>query len=352
MIPHANPKIPAQIRELRALHPEMRERDFARIHAISEGELVAAQVGAGAIRLRPDVDTLLNGLTACGEVMALTRNESAVHEKIGPYEKVVFGARASMVLGAQIDLRLFPGQWAFGFAVEKPADDGAVRRSLQFFDHQGMAIHKVHARPATNLEAWVVLIDNLRHPEQVDAITLLPPKAPEVMGTPAGVEQLRERWSAMTDTHQFFGLLRDLNLHRLDALEMVGADFAFQLDHAAVSGLFDAAVAEELPIMAFVGNHGCIQIHSGPIQNVKPMGPWLNVMDDTFHLHLRLDQVAAVWAVRKPTADGHVTSVEVYDANRELIIQFFSKRHEGNAERSEWRSIVESLPLFAQSNAA
>ena len=82
------------------------------------------------------------------------------------------------------------------------------------------------------------------------------------------------------------------------------------------------------------------------------MGPWLNVMDDTFHLHLRLDQIAAVWAVRKPTADGHVTSVEVYDANRELIIQFFSKRHEGKAERDEWRAIVEALPLFAQSNAA
>jgi len=352
MIQSSTAKTPAKIRELRALHPEMRERDFARIHEISEGELVAAQVGSGAICLRPDVETLLNGLSACGEVMALTRNESAVHEKIGPYEKVVFGARASLVLGAQIDLRIFPGQWAFGFAVEKIAEDGAVRRSLQFFDHQGMAIHKVHARPATNLEAWDILIDNLRHTEQLDTILLSAPKTPEALGAPAGVEQLRERWAAMTDTHQFFGLLRELNLHRMDALEMVGEDYAFQLDHAAVAGLFDAAVAEQLPIMAFVGNHGCIQIHSGPIQTVKPMGPWLNIMDDTFHLHLRLDQIDAVWAVRKPTADGHVTSVEVYDANRELIIQFFSKRHEGNVERSEWRAIVEALPLFAQSNAA
>ena len=33
----------------------MRERDFARIHAISEAELVAAHVGAGVIRLEADV---------------------------------------------------------------------------------------------------------------------------------------------------------------------------------------------------------------------------------------------------------------------------------------------------------
>ncbi|UXN74936.1 hypothetical protein N8D56_08110 [Devosia sp. A8/3-2] len=86
-------KTPTQIRELQARHPEMRERDFARIHGISEGELVAAEVGRSAVRLQVDLDLLLNGLRACGEVMALTRNESAVHEKIGPYEKVVIGPR-------------------------------------------------------------------------------------------------------------------------------------------------------------------------------------------------------------------------------------------------------------------
>lgn len=345
-------KSASEIRTLRALHPEMRERDFARIHAISEGELVAAAVGHGAVRLQPSVEILLAGLPACGEIMALTRNESAVHEKIGPVEKTVIGARASMVLGAQIDLRIFPSRWAFGFAVEKPNDDGTVRRSLQFFDAQGMALFKVHARPSTNLEAWAVLVENLRHTEQSDAIVLSPLEPTPAKGEPAGVAQLRERWAAMTDTHQFFGMINALNLPRLDAIEMVGEDLAFQLDHGAVTTLFEEAAQSQLPLMAFVGNHGCIQIHSGPISNIKAMGPWLNIMDDTFHLHLRLDQIAAIWAVRKPTSDGVVTSVEVYDANRELIIQFFGKRHEGHDELTAWRTLVEQLPLFAQTNAA
>ena len=92
-------KTPAEIRELRALHPKMRERDFARIHGISEAELTAAYVGESVTRLNVNVATLLNGLTACGEVMALTRNESAVHEKIGPYEDVKVGASNALVLG-------------------------------------------------------------------------------------------------------------------------------------------------------------------------------------------------------------------------------------------------------------
>jgi putative hemin transport protein len=345
-------KTPAEIRSLRALHPQMRERDFARIHSISEAQLVAAETGRSVVRLRADVSTLLNGLPPCGEVMALTRNESAVHEKIGPYEKVVVGQRASMVLGEQIDLRIFPSRWVSGYAVEKTGEDGAVRRSLQFFDAQGMAVHKVHARPATDLHAWEKLVADLRHPEQVDTLDVIPLAAAEPKGEPAGVAELRERWAGMTDTHQFFGILNELNLPRLDALEMVGKDYAFQLDHSAVGKMFTDSAAEQLPIMAFVGNHGCIQIHSGPVTNIKTMGPWLNVMDDTFHLHLRLDQIASAWAVRKPTGDGHVTSVEVYDAQRQLIIQFFGKRQEGFDERTAWRTLVEQLPLFSQTNAA
>lgn len=346
------PKSAAKIRELRALHPQMRERDFARIHAISEAELVAAEVGRSAQRLRIDLDVLLNGLTAVGEVMALTRNESAVHEKIGPYEKVVLGPMASMVLGEQIDLRIFPSRWAFGFAVEKASEDGTVRRSLQFFDAQGNAVHKVHARGATDLEAWTILVANLRHDEQADTIAVVPAPVAAPLGTPGTVDELRNAWAGMTDTHQFFGLLKKLNLPRLDALEMVGPDYAWALDAGAGKHLFEAVAGTKLPIMAFVGNNGCIQIHSGPITNVSPMGPWLNIMDETFHLHLRLDHVVTAWAVRKPTKDGHVTSVELYDANRELIIQFFGKRHEGEGELNGWRSVVEQLPLPNTSHAA
>lgn len=345
-------KTAEDIRRLRALNPQMRERDFARIHSISEGQLVAAEVGHTATRLRVDMSTLLHGLTGVGEVMALTRNESAVHEKIGIYEGVSVNAHASIVLGEQIDLRIFPSRWVHGYALEKAMEDGTTKRSLQFFDRAGHAVHKVHARPATDVAAWTKLVDALRHDEQVDTleVTSYVKTAPEA--APAPLSELRAGWEAMTDTHQFFGLIKKLNYPRLDAIETVGEDLAWQLDHAAVEGMFRKVAGTDLPIMVFAGNEGCIQIHSGPIHKVSPMGPWLNVMDETFHLHLRLDHVVAAWAVRKPTKDGHVTSVELYDENRELIIQFFGKRHEGHGEREEWRAVVEQLPLFSTPNAA
>jgi putative hemin transport protein len=146
--------------------------------------------------------------------------------------------------------------------------------------------------------------------------------------------------------------LRTLKLTRHQAVRMIGAEYAWQLDNEAVGAMMRHAVTSELPIMCFVGNRGCVQIHSGLVREVRPMGPWLNVMDPTFHLHLRTDHIAEVWAVRKPTKDGHVTSLEAFDADRQMIIQFFGVRQEGVAEREEWRFLVEHLPRIPQSTAA
>lgn len=152
--------------------------------------------------------------------------------------------------------------------------------------------------------------------------------------------------------HQFFGMLKTLKLDRRKALRMVGQDYAWLLDNDAVSAMFHHAAEGEMPIMCFVGNRGCIQIHSGPIKSIKPMGPWINVLDETFHLHLRTDHIQEVWAVRKPTKDGHVTSLEAYGADGKMIIQFFGKRHEGESEREDWRFLAENLPRIPSPTAA
>jgi putative hemin transport protein len=322
----------------------MRERDLAAQLGISEAELVAAHCGDGVRRLEPRVNDLLKGLEAVGEVMALTRNESAVHEKIGVYDKVVTGDHSSMALGRDIDLRIFPKVWAHGFAVEKRGE-GEVRHSLQFFDKAGDAVHKIHLRASSNLYAYQKLVGELLSADQNPGIEVIAADRaePAEIGE-VDVADLRARWSRLKDVHEFFGMLRTLKLERRRALHLVGEDYAWRLADGAIATMLDQAVAQELPIMCFVGSGGCVQIHSGPVQNIKPMGPWLNVLDETFHLHLRLDHIHEVWGVRKPTGEGHVTSLEAYDAAGRLIIQFFGERHEGEPELADWRALAEGLP--------
>ncbi len=336
------------IREARAQNPKIRERDLAASLGVSEAEFVESFVGYGAHRIAPRFDDLFSGLKDVGEVMALTRNESAVHEKIGRFEKFVNGKRAALMLGSEIDTRMFPDKWVHGFAVEK-TDGDVIRRSLQFFDAHGDAVQKIHTRPDTDLDAWAALVETLLVDDQEPGLKLeVSPAEPFARKSPPdGTEAvLRERWQAMTDPHQFHGLLKDLNLDRLSAFELAGEKWSWQLDTGAVPALLRLAASEHIPVMCFVGNRGCIQIHSGPIVNIMERGPWINVMDPTFHLHLRMDHIHDVWAVRKPSDVGHVTSVEAYNKSGEQIIQFFGVRSEGNAEREDWRGLAEYMPRF------
>lgn len=342
---------PHEIRSFRSANPTLRERDLAAQLDISEAALVAAECGLTATRIDGNANTFLSRAAELGSVLALTRNESAVHEKDGVYDNVTPGKFATLVLGGAIDLRVFPSAWAHGFAVTK-TDGDTVRRSFQFFDCEGMAVHKVHLRAHSNVDAFVRITDDLALEDQSQTFvpTARPVKIEEISET--DVAALRDNWSRMTDTHEFFGMLKKLKVNRQEAVRRVGEDYAWQLDNQAAEAMLNASAAGGLPIMCFVGNPGMIQIHSGPVQTIKAMGPWLNVMDDDFHLHLRMDHIAETWAVRKPTKDGHVTSVEIYDAKGEMIIQFFGKRHEGNREQDAWRGIVENLNRFNSTVAA
>lgn len=323
---------PAHIRALRAAAPNMRARDFADEHGISEAELVAA---LGAVRIDPHPDRLFPRLEALGEVMALTRNTSAVSEIVGTYSGFRSGDRASMVTGPRIDMRMFPAHWVHAFAVEE-----GERWSIQVFDAAGMAVHKIHLRPTSDVAAFHALVDALRLP---DAAVLPEPAAmPEPpSGDPDRAEALRAEWDTMTDTHQFQRVTRKLKMNRLGAYRVVGAPHAVPLPAASVTRVLEQAAAQRVPVMIFVANAGCIQIHQGPVVNIKSMGPWINVLDPGFDLHLRQDHVAEVWRVTKPTQRGPAISVEAFDAQGRLLVQIFGARHEGQPEA--WASLTFDL---------
>lgn len=328
-----------------------RHRDIAEQLGVSEGGLIAAHVGAHdaasplrARRLRPEWPQTIAGLEAAGDVMALTRNASCVHEKIGTYRDASHSGAMGLVLGT-IDLRLFYGRWAHGFAVDEGLEDGALQQSLQFFDAQGTAIHKVFAKPQTRLEPWAALVAQQASPDQATGLVPVPPPAasPEAPDAQIDVAAFRDGWAALQDTHEFFGLLRQHGLSRTQALRLADPARVQRLDAAALRRTLEAAAAEALPIMVFVGNPGIIQIHTGPVQRVVPMGPWINVLDPGFNLHLREDRIAQVWRVEKPTADGAVTSIECFDAAGDTIAMLFGERKPGRAELPAWRVLVERV---------
>ena len=329
--------------EYRATHPHAHPREAAEALGVSEAQLVAARCGDGVTRLDDRWKELFEALPGLGDVKTMTRNPSAVLERWGTYNRVELEGPMGQVVGEDIDLRIFFRNFRRAFAVVDPAPNGKVRRSLQIFDPQGTSVHKVYLEDESRLPAFEALV--AQH-TSADQSTEEPADAAPPAPQPAAVvdvEAFRAAWDAMKDTHEFFGLLRKLGLTRTQALRVAGGERAYPVAASSLERALRTAAAEEIKIMIFVGNRGIIQIHSGLVHRIDDRGGWLNVLDPRLNLHVRAEEIAEAWVVRKPTSDGIVTSLELFDDKGETVLLMFGYRKPRMEEDPRWRNMIANL---------
>ncbi len=328
--------------------PDKYARDLAQIIGISEAELAHSRVGHDARRLRGDARGLLAGLSQVGVTKSITRNRYAVHEQMGQYLNQQLTGHAGLILNpGALDLRLFLGQWTTAFTLTENTPHGE-RHSIQFFDGQGDALHKVYATADTDMQAWRGLVEDFLSPDNPDLI-IQPVESrakTQISDVVTKDRVIEAEWRAMTDVHQFFHLLSRHQLTRQQAFARVADDLAVKVANSALRMILKQANTAGNEIMIFVGNRGCVQIFTGIIEKVVPMKQWLNVFNPAFTLHLVEDAIAESWVTRKPTKDGFVTSLELFASDGTQIAQLFGKRSEGQPEQTQWREQIAHLPTL------
>lgn len=327
---------------LKIEQPQLRIRNAAEVLGVSEGELIATQVGENVTVLKPDFQAILMDIEKLGKVMALTRNDECVHERKGVYLNPDFSSpHAQLFVGEDIDLRIFGSHWKYAFAVV----DGD-KKSLQFFGKDGLAIHKIYLTKDSVEAEFDALVEKFKAEEQVAGIEVeaIETKTKEKPDAEIDIEGFQNAWRELKDTHDFFMMLRKFGVSRTQALRLApDLTFAKKINNDKVVTLLEEASAREIPIMVFVGNRGNIQIHTGNVKKIMWHGPWINVLDPNFNLHLDTTRIAETWVVRKPTEDGIVTAIEVFNKEGEIIVQFFGKRKPGIPELETWRKLVAEL---------
>lgn len=323
--------------------PHVRIKNAAQILGVSEAELLATQINESVIRLKPEFSSILIDVVKLGKVMALTRNEECVHERKGIYLNPDFSSPyAGLFVGDDIDLRIFLNAWSKAFAVSEKSKAGE-RKSLQFFGKDGLAIHKIFLLKESDEEAFDLIVskyksDNQSNEEKIEEVSI---SHFQKLDTDIDISGFQKAWINLQDTHDFFGMLKKFEVTRTQALRLAPNDyFAKKIDKNTIVNMLEEVAAVKIPIMVFVGNRGNIQIHTGAIKKLMWHEKWFNVMDPDFNLHLDMSRIEETWLVRKPTADGIVTSIEVFNNSGELIVQFFGKRKPGIPELEKWREIL------------
>lgn len=329
-----------QYSALKAENPKLRIRDAAKQLGVSEADLVATN--ESNISLKNEFESILNEIQSLGYVMALSRNDHAVHERKGIYTKAGFNGHVGLVVNPDIDLRLFMNAWHFGYAVIE-----GVRKSLQFFDQNGEAVHKIYLTQQSDLQAFEALVAKYKADKQGQALQTSPLDTTIVEKPDESIDVIgfQHAWLALEDTHAFFGLLNKYGIARKQAMRLAPEGHAVEISLDSLKRTLEGVSERDLEIMVFIGSRGCIQIHTGKAKNLVQTGPWFNILDPEFNMHLREDAIDSIFLVKKPTTDGIVTSLEVFDAEGNMIVQFFGKRKPRIPEREDWRQVVQDFAL-------
>ncbi|MEM6769598.1 MAG: ChuX/HutX family heme-like substrate-binding protein [Bacteroidota bacterium] len=344
------PTLPLRKRrdQLKAAEPRLRARDLAQRLGVSELELMSLDLGPDLIRLAGDFRDILKDVYRMGYVMALTRNDHVVHERKGVYDNITFYEGAhnmGVAVNPDIDLRFFMNEWKYALAVVMRRPKGGDLYGLQFFDAYGVAVHKIYTTPKSDLEGWHLIVDKYQG-DQVPVVLTereRPVPDPEIPDSDVDVAAFQDQWTNLKDTHHFFGLLRKHKVSRTQAFRLAPEGMVTEVPKLAFEQMLTKAAARKLSIMCFVHSSGCVQIHTGPVKHLKWMDKWYNVLDPAFNLHLDTSAVAKVFVVRKPTSDGIVTSLELFDENGQMITYFFGARKPGKPELPEWREVVNEI---------
>ncbi|HIQ15430.1 MAG TPA: hemin-degrading factor [Leucothrix sp.] len=335
----SNISLAEQWSEFKEQNPKVRIRDAATQLKTTELELVATSCGKGNTRLKPDFKNILERLEGLGSLMALTRSEHVVHEAHGIYQDMKVHGAVAMFFNPGIDTRFFLSKWFAVYAVNENK-----RHSLQFFDNKGTAVHKVYVTDESNEKAYFVLIEEFESDNQEANESLPSIKEEEVGLKDIDPTYLRERWLKIRDVHEGNKLIKEYaETQRNEVYSALGEEYAKPLAVDSVEKLLEIASEKSVEIMLFAMNDAAVQAYSGPVKKLMTMGPWFNVLDPDFNLHLRTSGIHKVWMIRKPSDDGWVTTLSVIEKGGTEIMVIADNRKRGESESSQWQTLCSEL---------
>lgn len=318
--------------EMRATNPQLRIREAAATLGVSEAELLATGCGNGVTRLVADWPSLLSKLAAWDSLMALTRTDFAVHEKTGMYQRFNLCGEHLLISGHNIQLCLMLRQWYAGFAVTEETYAG-TRYSLQFFAADGEALQKIYLVGQEHLPHYYRLIEAFQANDQSPHLHL-PVSVPQSDSYAA--DELSPHWQRLLACNTPSG--KHPSVMTTVSIEI--SQFR-QLMHQLAQML--------LPIEIAVCNKGAIQVHEGLIQNLRLTGPWFNVLDARFNLHLNETAIERMEVVSVACRQHPLTGLILRGKQGQTIATIFGQNDEATGESPVWRDFVSTLPNTAYS---
>lgn len=324
----------------RVENPKARIRNAAAELGVSEMELLATGLGKTCTRLKPEFAEIIGDLSLLGKVMALTRSDGVVHEVCDTFANLSIQDDTTWFLPPGQDVRYRLDYWKFAFAVNENN-----RLSLQFFDRSGDATHKIFLREESNVDAYNGLVEYYQMAQQSEFFDRLPDNPTLVVKSvlEPDADELLERWAKVQKSHAYDVISQGYGSQPSAIYHLLASEYTKLLTPASVEKLLILLVEHKQECTISAMNGSVIQSYSGPIVRLLRIGPWFNILDPGFNLHLLTDLIGEVWRVTKPTKQGIHHSIVVLDENGQDMLVINDKQRNGSQESLGWQRVINRL---------
>ncbi|MFJ9532870.1 ChuX/HutX family heme-like substrate-binding protein [Herbaspirillum sp. NPDC101396] len=328
----------------------LRPLDDQQLPNLTDVQRIALQ--PTATRLRGEFAPLMQRLATLGGLTEVTRNSSALLEKDNVSGALYVDNEIELAPAEAMHLRIFYPQWEHGYALEEhDACSGGKQHSLQFFDRFGSMMHKIVLGENGDIASFRQLVSDHAAAEQL-APHLVHPLNSDAESEDDSLRQidvdaLRADWAHTHNHDDFIQRQEAFDQQRLRKLRLAGKAFAYQVANDSARVILQRMTEFGTSIMAQVGNAGIVQAYYGKIKNIRVKDSRLKITNSGFRMQLREDHIDSVWVAKKPTTDGIITSLELFNRQGTHIASFLSKKSNGRPEPREWRdAIMRLMPIF------
>lgn len=325
---------------VRQAQPAASLREWATLLNTSEGDLQASRIGQENVWPLRDAFSVLYQLSALQEVEVTAYNDlGSIHYR-GCFSTPDLCLDHPRQLGIQfltsgLHLKLQLEHWYWGCATEQ---------RLDFFTRNGRRFMSLSPTTATCKTAWQELLH--QHADtQASHQPLFEPAATRHREhpMPQDLTSLELEWRNMSDPQQISALLQRHQTTYFATLCSISPKLARSVSLDSFEQLLNSACRLQLPLCISMISEGCVQTCKKAL--LKPCTGKGSLLLEWQEGQAKLDPSLFEFAfiTRKPLGDSWISSLEIFGACGEMLLQVQGYNSEGRVENLALREVFSSL---------
>ena len=276
-------------------NPKVRIRDAAYQMKVSEAELLSTEINETvSFLLIEDMTAFIKDILKVDKIMLLIRSDYVVHEKTIKTKNIRLEDNQIIDLdknGCKIlDFNIDAFEYVF---FQKKMHSNRELKSFQFFDKAGMAILKIYlkGKDLGFFDEIELKYKKIYHYEMQSDLDI----------NNSNLLDSKIKINLPYDTSNSKATCRNISVKSLRLI-------------------LENASEMKIPIQIHALGLGTIQYHRNTVRNIVDYGPWVNVIDQKFNLHVLGDGLTKASLVQYQFKDCQQYLINFFDKNNTHVL--------------------------------